>query len=272
MLNHFNDSQAATEKPFDGGIEEASTAAGSTDDSEDGMTPQPGPQGLSELADAKMPQKMDNKRVPPSHTAESQALKRARKRYRQEGGLFIKGRPGPEDTWIPEPGAVSFPSLDEALEHEKQKTLLRRATWKNLTGDGATTRRVVREEGSETRQRVSDEAESTRQHLTDTRNALVAQIENVRASTDNTRQEGSKSSGENIALLSRVVAELRVPEIRQLLSGHDVRPVGTKHTLAHLVATHLSEGQLDDFVSRRSKQPRTANANGQQTLASMFSE
>ena len=237
------------------------------------------PQAQSEPAVAPAPQKMDNaKRVPPSHSAESQAFKRAQKRYRQEeGGVFIKGRPGPDDSWIPEPGALSFGSLEEALEHETQKTSLRRATWKNLTGDGASTRRVVREEGSVTRQRVSDEADSTRQCLTEAKNALAAQLEEVRASVA-VPQEGTRtnrSGPENAALLSRLLTELRVSELKQLLASHDVSAIGTKHNMALTAASRLTEEQLDEFVSNRSKRTRTdgtpAAGKGQQTLASMFS-
>lgn len=280
--------------------EEASTAAGSSDgheegaNSDDGRVPEAdgqdvpaeepdvdqAPQAQSEPAVAPVPQKMSSgKRAPPSHSAESQASKRARKRYRQEeGGLFfIKGRPGPDDTWIPEPGALSFGSLEEALEHEQQKTLLRRATWKNLTGDGATTRRVVREEGSVTRQRVTDEADSTRQCLTDAKNALAAQLEQVRASVTVPQESArpNRSGPENTALFSRLLTELRVPELKQLLASHDMSAIGTKHKLALTAASRLTEEHLDEFVSDRSKRARTdatpAAANGQRTLTSMFS-
>lgn len=202
-------------------IEEASTAAGSTDgNSDDGRVPElvgqdvpaedpdvdQSPQAQPEAAVAPAVLRMDSsKRVPPSPSAEAQAFKRARRRYQQEEeGLFVKGRPGPDDTWIPEPGALSFGSLEEALEHEKQKTLLRRATWRNLTGDGATTRRVVREEGSVTRQRVTDEADSTRQCLTDAKNALAAQLEQVRASVTVPQESArpNRSGPEHAALFS----------------------------------------------------------------------
>ena len=275
-------------------IEEASTATGSTDgNSDDGRAPESdgqdvpaeepdvdqAPQAQSEPAVAPVAQKLgSDKRVPPSHSAESQAYKRAGKRYRQEeGGLFIKGRPGPDKSWIPEPGALSFGSLEEALEHEKQKTLLRRATWKNLTGDGAATRRVVREEGSVTRQRVTDEADSTRQCLTDAKNALAAQLEQVRASVAVPQESArpNRSGPENAALFSRLLTELRVPELKQLLASHDVSAIGTKHKLALTAASRLTEEQLDEFVSNRSKRARTdatpAAANGQRTLTSMFS-
>ena len=274
-------------------IEEASTTAGSTDgNSDDGRVPESdgqdvpaeeldvdqAPQAQPEPAVAPVVQKMSSgKRVPPSHSAEAQAFKRARRRYRQgEEGLFVKGRPGPDDTWIPEPGALSFGSLEEALEHEQQKTLLRRATWRNLTGDGATTRRVVREEGSVTRQRVSDEADSTRQCLTEAKNALAAQLEEVRASVA-VPQEGARtnrSGPENTALFSRLLTELRVSELKQLLANHDVSAIGTKHKMALTAASRLTEEQLDEFVSNRSKRARTDGtpgaANGQRTLTSMF--
>ncbi len=95
--------------------------------------------GGESSADAAM---TGRKRTAPSQMSDGQAKRRALKRYREDAsGQWVKGRADDDGEWIPEPGAATFPTLESAIEHERHKTLLRRASWANLRGDRATSRR-----------------------------------------------------------------------------------------------------------------------------------
>jgi hypothetical protein len=90
--------------------------------------------------------------IPASQTGDGQARQRALKRYKEDAdGQWVKGRAHNDGRWLPEPGAEAFPTLDMAMEHERHKTVLRRASWANLRGEVAGTRKAVTEEGARTR-------------------------------------------------------------------------------------------------------------------------
>ena len=65
------------------------------------------------------------KPTPASQTGDGQARRRALKRYKADGGQFVKGRAGESGAWLPEPGALAFPTLEAAMEYERHNTLLR---------------------------------------------------------------------------------------------------------------------------------------------------
>ena len=68
----------------------------------------------------------------PSHTPDGQAYTRAKKRYRQVGEDWVKGKEVEGGAWVPDAASKKFASLDEAVEHEMSLTKQRRTTWTNL--------------------------------------------------------------------------------------------------------------------------------------------
>ncbi len=198
------------------------------------------------------------KRTAPSQTGDGQAKRRAMKRYREDaGGQWVKGRAGDDGEWIPEPGAPAFASLEAAVAHERDKTLLRRASWANLRGDVASTKKTVKEEALETRLHQSREAEATRQSVDSARDALAAQIKEGVVIMCPQRPARPANATCGIAFYSDVFTNLRAQDIKDLLASHGVQPVGTKTQLAQLVVAHLCEEDVAEFVAARSKRPRT---------------
>ena len=134
--------------------------------------------GLSYVTDDGDSGSRNCRRTAPSQTGDGQAKRRALKRYREdESGRWVKGRAGDGGQWIPEPGATIFPTVEAALEHERNKTLLRRCSWANLRGDMSITRRAVTAEGVQTRLHQTKEAEETRRSVDEARDALTAKFE-----------------------------------------------------------------------------------------------
>ena len=198
--------------------------------------------------DALAPAKKE--RQPPSHSADAQQLRRARKRYRQDTcGQWIKGREAHDGSWLPEIGAQSFESLEEAIVHERRKLHLRRGCWSNLRSSMATTKAAVAIEGVETRQLLMSESLSTRRHVTETARALEAKL----AEDFKQLLESSKPPTGQVAFFSRLMAGFRAVELRALLTEHGIEPVGTKQTFAELVVEHLTQEQVSAFLASRGR-------------------
>ena len=66
----------------------------------------------------------------PSKTPDAQAAKRALKRYKPEGAVFVKTAEGPDK-------GKTFHSLAEAVAYERQLTMQRRQSWPNLIRQSA---------------------------------------------------------------------------------------------------------------------------------------
>lgn len=196
---------------------------------------------------------------PPSHSADGQALRRAARRYKLDSsGKYVKGKLE-GSSWMPEQNAPTFDSLKEALEHEKQKTALRRTTWPNLLARIASTKQAVEREGAETRQCAVEEANATRQMVKSTKEELSAQMDGIAkilSGQSESGVQGEDDGARRLALFSRLLAELRVEDLRLLLLERNLRPVGRKPTLAHLAVLHVSETDLNNFVTTRSKHQR----------------
>ena len=54
----------------------------------------------------------------PTQNVDFRARNRAKKRYRQVGEDWVKGKEVGGGAWVPEPASKNFASLDEAVEHE----------------------------------------------------------------------------------------------------------------------------------------------------------
>ena len=207
--------------------------------------------------------------TPVSQTGDGQARRRALKRYKEDAnGQWVKGRAHEDGRWLPEPGAAAFPTLELAMEHERHKTLLRRASWANLRGEVAGTRKAVTEEGVRTRHHQSKEAEETRRSVEEARDALAAKVdEGVKALS--AHKQGvvrDSSSASKISFYSMVFSNLRAQDMKDLLMSRDIEPVGAKCMLAQLVVTHLEEEDVEEFViSRSSKRRRVDVPSGNQT-------
>ena len=67
----------------------------------------------------------------PSQNVDFRARNRAKKRYRQVGEHWVKGKEI-EGAWVPAAASKKFASVGEAVEHEMSLTKQRRATWTNL--------------------------------------------------------------------------------------------------------------------------------------------
>mgnify|MGYP003333530745 CR=1 FL=1 len=213
--------------------------------------------------------------TPASQTGDAQARRRALKRYKEDaGGQFVKGRAGDGGHWIPEPNAATFPTLELAMEHERHKTLLRRATWVNLRGDIAGTRRAVTEEGARTRHHQTMEAEETRRSVEDARDALTAKVEEGVKAICAQKQEcvRDSSSASKISFYSMVFSNLRAQDMKDLLNSRGIEPLGTKSMLAQLVVAHLTEEDVEEFVISRSGKRRRFDvpSGNQQTLDVLF--
>ena len=215
--------------------------------------------------------------IPASQTGDGQARRRALKRYRQDSdGQWVKGRAHDDGRWLPEPGAEAFPTLDVAMEHEQHKTVLRRASWANLRGEVAGTRKAVTEEGVRTRHHQSREAEETRRSVEEARDSLAAKVEEgVEALRAQKRREDAldSSSASKISFYSNVFSNLRAQDMKDLLMSRDIEPVGAKSMLAQLVVAHLTQEEVEQFVIVRSGNKRRRNdvpSGNQRTLDTLF--
>jgi hypothetical protein len=211
--------------------------------------------------------------TPASQTGDGQARRRALKRYRQdESGQWVKGRAGDDGRWFTEPGAPTFATLELAMDCERRKTLLRRASWANLRGEVACTRRAVNEEGVRTRNHQSREAEETRRSVENARDALASKVEEVKLLCAQKREDTlDSSSASKISFYSMVFSNLRAQDMKDLLRGRGIEPVGVKSMLAQLVVAHLTEEEVEQFVIGRSKRRRIdAPSGNQSTLDALF--
>ena len=213
--------------------------------------------------------------TPVSQTGDGQARRRALKRYKlYESGQFVKGRPGDGGRWLAEPGAAAFRTLESAMEHERHKTMLRRASWANLKGEVAGTRKAVTEEGAQTRLHQSKEAEETRRSVDEARDDLAAKLEEGVKILCAQKRENTldSSSASKIAFYSMVFSNLRAQDMKDLLMSRDIEPVGAKSMLAQLVVAHLTQEEVEQFVIIRSGKRRRVDvpSGGQRTLDVLF--
>ena len=213
--------------------------------------------------------------TPASQTADGQAKRRALKRYRQDAsGQWVKGRAGDDVRWLPEPGATAFPTLELAMENERHKTVMRRASWANLRGEVAGTRKAVTEEGVRTRHHQSREAEETRRSVEEARDSLAAKVEEgVKALCAQERKHTlDSSSPSKISFYSNVFSNLRARDMKDLLMSRDIEPVGAKSMLAQLVVAHLTQEEVEQFVIVRSDKRRRIDvpSSNQQRLDVLF--
>ena len=160
------------------------------------------------------------------------------------------------------------------MQHERHKTLLRRASWKNLKGEVASTRKAVNQEGALTRSHQTKEAEVTRQSVDEARDALATQIEEgmktLRAQVQECVQDSSSAC--KISFYSMVFSNLRARDMKDILTSCGIDPVGTKSMLAQLVVAHLSEEQVEQFIVSRSRKRRRTDVpnDNQSTLDVLF--
>ena len=187
------------------------------------------------------------RKTPPARTADRQAERRSTKRYRAiEDGRWAKGKADGE-RWIPEAGAPSFATLQGAVEHERKKTTERRSTWSNLRAQISSTRSAVGFEAAATRELMSEEHAKTRDEV---RSGTGALAEHLQAGVDRIlecqQRSGESSGSSQLVFFSRLLSELRVTELRQLLArrGIAVPAGGTKSMLARLAAEQLREEDL----------------------------
>ena len=215
------------------------------------------------------------KPTPASQTADGQAKRRALKRYRQDAsGQFVKGRAGDDGRWLPEPGAKTFPTLESAMEHERQKTTLRRSSWANLRGEVACARKAVTQEGVRTRHPQSREAEETRRSVEEVRDALTAKLEECVKTICAQKREDTldSSSASKISFYSMVFSNLRAQDMKDLLKSRGIEPVGAKSMLAQLVVAHLTEEEVEQSVIGRGGKRRRIDGpiGNQSTLDALF--
>ena len=214
--------------------------------------------------------------IPASQTGDGQARRRALKRYRQDSdGQWVKGRAHDDGRWLPEPGAEAFPTLDVAMEHERHKTVLRRASWANLKSEVAGTRRAVTDEGARTRHHQSREAEETRRIVEEARDALASKVveEGAKLLCAQKREDTlDSSSASKISFYSNVFSNLRAQDMKDLLMSRDIEPVGAKSMLAQLVVAHLTQEEVEQFVIVRSDKRRRIDvpSSNQQRLDVLF--
>ena len=213
--------------------------------------------------------------IPASQTGDGQARRRALKRYRQDSdGQWVKGRAHDDGRWLPEPGAEAFPTLDVAMEHERHKTVLRRASWANLRGEVAGTRKAVTEEGVRTRHHQSREAEETRRSVEEARDALASKVEEGMKLLCAPKREDTldSSSASKISFYSTVFSNLRAQDMKDLLTSRGIEPVGAKSMLAQLVVAHLTQDEVEQYVIGRSGKRRRIDAPSgkQSTLDVLF--
>ena len=90
----------------------------------------------------------------PSQNIDFRARNRAKKRYRQVGEHWVKGKEI-EGAWVPAAASKKFASVGEAVEHEMSLTKQRRASWTNLIkGQTAAVQEHVSADGEKTRAEV----------------------------------------------------------------------------------------------------------------------
>lgn len=70
---------------------------------------------------------------------------------------------------------------------------------------------------------------------------------------------GTSSAGK-ISFYSMVFSNLRARDMKDLLTGCGVEPVGAKHMLAQLIVAHLTEEDVERFVVARSCKKRRVDA------------
>jgi hypothetical protein len=160
------------------------------------------------------------------------------------------------------------------MEHERHKTMLRRASWANLKGEVAGTRKAVTEEGAQTRLHQSKEAEETRRSVDEARDDLAAKLEEgVKILCAQKRENAlDSSSASKIAFYSMVFSNLRAQDMKDLLMSRDIEPVGAKSMLAQLVVAHLTQEEVEQFVIVRSGKKRRIDvpSSNQRTLDVLF--
>ena len=113
--------------------------------------------------------------VPPSRTADAQALKRARSRYPLEpddDGFYVRGRREEDGTWTPVPCAcfkclvtlpmVKFATVKEGVDHEFTALEERRAKWKNLASEQQSLAKHISAEHGATREAIEEEVHLAR--------------------------------------------------------------------------------------------------------------
>ena len=175
----------------------------------------------------------------------------------------------------------SFATLQGAVEHERRKTTERRATWSNLRAQISSTRSAVGFEAAATRELVSEEHARTRDEV---RSGTGALAEHLQAGVDRIlecqQRSGESSGSSQLVFFSRLLSELRVTELRQLLArrGIAVPAGGTKSMLARLAAEQLREEDLEEFLGRCNKRQRitpmerggSSLEQGQGTLDQLF--
>jgi hypothetical protein len=282
MIRTFSQFFAGTVEKDNKQVDEVSTEPGSSEAASDGAdTSLP----TDEALDFAVTAAVDNSEIargspvrrpttPASQTGDGQARRRALKRYKENAdGQWVKGRAHEDGRWLPEPGAASFATLDLAMDCERRKTLLRRASWANLRGEVACTRRAVNEEGARTRNHQSREAEETRRSVENARDALASKVEEgVKILCAQKREKTlDSSSASKISFYSMVFSNLRAQDMKDLLTSRDIEPVGVKSMLAQLIVTHLTEEEVEQFVIGRSKRRRIDGPSGNQsTLDALF--
>ncbi len=220
------------------------------------------------------------KKTPPAHSADAQVRRRAMKRYREIDGHWVKGKPDADgQTWIPQPDAPRFDSLQRALGHEKQKTAHRRSTRTNLRAHMAATRSAITVEAANVRAHTAEEAASTRREITSARDVLSEQPQEGVGNIFESQQHHARASdgcGTQLDFFARLLA-MRTVDLRDLLAKHAIEPVGGKAMLASVAAQQLRPDDLDMFVAPRNKRPRTATQTPtgdkqQHTLDALFAK
>ena len=97
-----------------------------------------------------------------------------------------------------------------------------------------------------------------------------------RISTSTRHAQRLQCDADRLSFFSRLLAELRATELRELLTQHAIEPAGTKQMLARLAAEHLTQHDLDQYVAPTGRSARTSAtgcagaAAGQSTLDALF--